>query len=282
MDNPQRPTMRSRKLGTMLRELRESRGLTLQRAARLLSRTPSSLSKLETGKRGIRKPSLEHMLDRYELTDPDHRKALYDLARDSKKKGWWHRYEGKLDPATLDYISLEAEATAIKSSELHLVPGLLQDEQYARAVIGCSISMRKESDFDGLTEIRMRRQQILFEEGPPSLCAVVSEAALRQQFGGPEVLKGQLRRLIELSRLPNVILQALPFAAGDHAGLNGSFTMLTTPDLSVVLVENRSTSWYLEGRDEIAGYDVVFDHQRAAALSPPDSRTFIERLMSEL
>lgn len=281
MDNTQRPTMRSRKLGTMLRELRESRDLNLQKAARLLNRTPSSLSKLETGKRGIRRPALEHMLDRYELTDPEKRKALYDLARDSNKKGWWLRYESKLSPSTLDYISLEAEATSIRSFQLHLVPGLLQTKQYARAVIGCGVSQGQAPDFDGLAEIRMRRQQILFGENPPHLWAIVSEAALRQQFGGPEVMKEQLSQLIELSQLPNVTLQILPFSVGDHAGLNGSFTTLTTHDLSVVLVENLTTGWYLEDRDEIASYDIVFDHQRATALSPSDSRALIERLVSE-
>lgn len=282
MDNAQRPTMRSRKLGAMLRELRESRGLTLQKAARILNRTPSSLSKLETGKRGIRRPALEHMLDRYDLTDPDEREALYKLARDSGKKGWWLRYESKLDSSTLDYISLEAKAGGIRSFQLHLIPGLLQTERYARAVMGCDVSQGDAPDVDGLVEIRMRRQRILFEDEPPRLWAILSEAALRQCFGGCEVMKEQLIQLIELSKLPNVTLQILPFAVGGHAGLNGSFTALTTDDLSVVLVENLRTSWYLEDRHEIASYDVVFDHLRATALSPSDSRSLIERLVSEL
>jgi transcriptional regulator with XRE-family HTH domain len=266
----------------MLRELRESRDLNLQKAARLLNRTPSSLSKLETGKRGIRRPALEHMLDRYELTDPDEREVLYKLARDSGKKGWWLRYESKLDSSTLDYISLEAEAGAVRSFQLHLIPGLLQTQQYAREVMGCDVSQGDAPDVDGLVEIRMRRQLILFGGQPPRLWAIVSEAALRQCFGGFEVMKEQLIQLIELSKLPNVTLQVLPFAVGGHAGLNGSFTMLTTNDLSVVLVENLRTSWYLEDRDEIASYDVVFDHLRAVALSPSDSRSLIERLVSEL
>lgn len=281
MENVQRPTMRSRKLGAMLRELRESRGLTLQKAARLLNRTPSSLSKLETGKRGIRRPALENMLDRYELTDAGLRETLFDLARHANKKGWWLRHESKLSPSTMDYISLEAEATSIKTFQLHLIPGLLQTRPYARAVIGCGICQGEDPDFDGLADIRMRRQQILFAESPPLLWAVVSEAALRQQFGGREVMKEQLRRLLELSVLPNITLQILPFAAGDHAGLNGSFTTLTTNDLSVVLVENLTTGWYLEGVDEIRSHDVVFDHQKATALSPADSRYLIERLVSE-
>ncbi|URN00657.1 helix-turn-helix domain-containing protein [Actinomadura madurae] len=280
MDNPQRPTMRSRKLGAMLRELRESRDLNLQKAARLLNRTPSSLSKLETGKRGIRRPALEHMLDRYDVTDPDLRQTLYELARDSTKKGWWHRHEGRLSPSMLDYISVESEATAIKSHQLHLIPGLMQIPEYARVVIEAGVSQGKAPDVEGLTAIRLRRQQILFGEDPPHFWVILSEAALRQQFGGPDVMQAQLSRLIELSALPNITLQVLPYAAGAHAGLNGSFTTLMTNDLSVVLVENLTTGWYLEDLDDIRRYEVVFDHQRAAALSPSASQSFIEGLVS--
>ncbi|MFF4235478.1 helix-turn-helix domain-containing protein [Actinomadura geliboluensis] len=280
MDRPQRPTMRSRRLGTMLRELRESRDLNLQKAARLLNRTPSSLSKLETGKRGIRRPALEHMLDRYELHDPDQRKALYDLARHATDKGWWHRYEGKLSPSMLDYISLEVEATSIRDFQLHLIPGLLQTDDYARAVIASGISQGTAPDVDGLVEIRLRRQQVLFGESPPHLWAIVSEATLHQQFGGPEIMKAQLGRLVELSKLPNVTLQVLPFSVGAHAGLNGSFMTLTTNELSVVVVENLTSGWYLEQADDIRRHDVVFDHLRAVALSPVDSRSFVERLVS--
>ncbi|WP_187438354.1 helix-turn-helix domain-containing protein [Actinomadura decatromicini] len=281
MDDPQRPTMRSRKLGAMLRELRESRGLTLQKAARLLNRTPSSLSKLETGKRGIRRPALEHMLDRYELTDTDQRNALYELARDSKKKGWWLRYEGKISPSMLDYISLEAEATSMRSFQLHLIPGLMQTEDYARAVIECGFFQGFTPDVDGLAEIRMRRQKILADPDPPHLWAIASEAALRQQFGGRAVMLRQLKRLIELSILQNVTLQVLPFAVGGHAGLNGSFTTVRTDDLSIVLVENLTTGWYLEQQDDIRRHEIVFDHLSGVALSPSDSRAYIEQLMSE-
>lgn len=273
--------MRSRKLGAMLRELRESRDLNLQKAARLLNRTPSSLSKLETGKRGIRRPALEHMLDRYELHDPDQRKALYDLARHATDKGWWHRYEGKLSPSMLDYISLEAEATSIRDFQLHLIPGLLQTDEYARAVIASGISQGTTPDVEGLTEIRLHRQQVLFRENPPHLWAVVSEAALHQQFGGPEVMKAQLNHLLELSVRPNVTLQVLPFSAGAHPGHNGSFMTLTTNELSVVVVENLTSGWYLEQADDIRRHNVVFDHLRAVALSPADSRSLIERLVSE-
>ncbi|MFB4297446.1 helix-turn-helix domain-containing protein [Actinomadura sp. NTSP31] len=280
MENAQRPTMRSRKLGQRLRAIREDRGLTLQKAARLLNRTPSSLSKLETGKRGIRRPALEHMLDRYEIVDLDERQVLYDLARDSGKKGWWLRYEGKISASMLDYISIEAEAVSSRTFQLHLIPGLLQTEDYARAVIGSTISMGDPHDVEGLTELRMRRQQILYRDAPLRFWAILGEAALYQQFGGAEVMRGQLRRLVDVAALPNVTLQVLPFAAGAHPGHNGSFTTLATEDLSVVLVENQTAGWYLEDLADIRYHDMVFDHLRAAALAPSDSIAMIQRLVS--
>ncbi|NVI87549.1 hypothetical protein HUX53_09820 [Actinomadura sp. BRA 177] len=157
----------------------------------------------------------------------------------------------------------------------------MQTKEYACAVIECGFFQGFSPDVDGLAEIRMRRQLVLDSEDPPHLWAVVSEAALRQQFGGREVMRRQLERLVQRSRLPNVTLQILPFTAGGHAGLNGSFTTLTTTDLSVVLVENLTTGWYLEASEEIRRHDIVFDHLRAAALSASDSRSFIERLVSE-
>jgi transcriptional regulator with XRE-family HTH domain len=280
MADAQRPTFRSRRLGMQLRALREERGLTLQAAARLLNRTPSAISKLETGHRGIYRPSLENMLDRYEVTDGKLREELFALARDSGKQGWWQRYEGTVSPSTLDYISLEADAGDIRNFELHLIPGLLQTEAYTRALITSGISQGKPPDVVGLTEIRMRRQQSLTGPEPPHLWAVVSEAALRQQIGGAEVMRNQLHRLVEAAELDNVTLQVLPYDAGAHAGVNGSFTILATSDLSVVLVENLTTGWYLEQAEDIRRYDIVFDHLLAAALSPSDSRALIDRLGS--
>lgn len=281
MENAQRPTMRSRKLGQRLRAIREERGLTLQKAARLLNRTPSSLSKLETGKRGIRRPALEHMLDRYEISDPDERQALYDLASHAAEKGWWRRYEGKLSPSMLDYIALEGDATSVKTFQLHLIPGLFQTPEYARSVIECGFFQGFSPDVDGLIEVRMRRQKIVTAPRPPKLWAIISEAALCQQFGGRSVMKGQFRRLVELARLPHVTVQVLPFSVGGHAGLNGSFATLSTNDLSVVLVENLTTGWYLEADDEIRRHEVTFEHLSTAALTPSASCSLIQRLLSE-
>ncbi|MFC6880282.1 MULTISPECIES: helix-turn-helix domain-containing protein [Actinomadura] len=280
MSEADRPTMRSRKLGRRLRQIREERNLNLQKAARLLNRTPSSLSKLETGKRGIRRPALENMLDRYGFTDPDEREALFTLARDATKRGWWDRYEGKVSRSTLDYISLETDASLIRSFQLHLVPGLLQNEDYARAVVASTVSLNGPPDIEGLTALRMQRQGVLRKPAAPKLWAIMSEAALCQEIGGPEVRRAQLQRLVAESRRSNVTLQVLPYAVGAHPGVNGSFTSLTVKDLSVVLVENVFAGMYLESTEEIRGYAKTFDLLSEAALPPLDSRLLIERLVS--
>ncbi|MEO3829645.1 helix-turn-helix transcriptional regulator [Actinomadura sp. B10D3] len=281
MDNPQRPTMRSRKLGQRLRALREERGLTLQGAARLLHRTPSSLSKLETGKRGIRRPALEHMLDRYEVTDSRDRECLFDLAEHAAEKGWWHRYEGRLLSTTVDYIGLESEANSIKSFQLHLIPGLLQIEAYARAIMKVGGSQGESVEVDAMTAVRLRRQEVLSKPRPPQLNAIVSEAALRQRIGGEATMEAQLGHLIEVSRLGHVTVRVLPFSAGAHAGINGSFSVISTRDLSVVLVENLTAGWYLEADKDVRRYDWSFAQLLKSSLSAEDSLILIEKLRSK-
>ncbi|MFC4055005.1 helix-turn-helix domain-containing protein [Actinomadura syzygii] len=280
MDDQRRPTMRSRKLGQRLRAIREERGLTLQKAARLLNRTPSSLSKLETGKRGIRRPALEHMLDRYGVTDTREREYLFELAQNAAERGWWHRYEGDLQPSTLDYIALEAEATMVRSFQLHLVPGLLQTEDYTRAVIRSQISMGESLDIEKLAAIRLRRQRVLAKPRPALLNVVISEAVLRQQVGGVSTMDAQLRRLSDAAQLSNVEIRVLPYSAGAQPGHNGSYHILTTRDLSVVLIENLTTGWYLEEDEDVRRHALAFDHLVTASLSPSDSLDLIERLRS--
>ncbi|QKW35506.1 helix-turn-helix domain-containing protein [Actinomadura sp. NAK00032] len=274
--------MRSRKLGQRLKAIREERGLTRDAAARMLHRTPSSLSKLETGKRGIRRPALEYMLDRYEITDLREREDLFHLADQAADKGWWHRYQGTLLASTVDYIALENEADSIRSFQLHLVPGLLQIEGYARAIMGIGASQGKPVDVDAMTTVRLRRQRVLARPRPPQVSAVISEAVLRQEIGGAEIMDGQLRHLAEVSEMDHLTVRILPFSAGVHAGLNGSFSILDTRDLSVVLVENLTAGWYLEAEEDVRRHDWAFQQVLENSLSASDSLTLIEKLRSEI
>ncbi|MBC6470668.1 helix-turn-helix domain-containing protein [Actinomadura alba] len=284
MADPLRPTVRRRRLGRELRRLREDRGLTLEAAARRLDRTFSSLSKIERGMQGLRQGELAFILDQYGVGDENLRRALLTLRKDANKKGWWLDYKGRIEPSLLDYISLESDASAIRTFEALHLPGLLQTTDYARAIIGSGVPGLTPRRVDELISIRTARQRLL-QTPRPVLWSVVDEAVLHRPFGGREVMRDQLCHLLQISQRGCVTLQVLPFAAGAHPGKEGPFTLLDVGDrgeLMVVLIESLTLSWYLEEDEDIHRYKLVFDHLCAAALSPADSLALIERVMSRL
>jgi transcriptional regulator with XRE-family HTH domain len=278
------PTIRLRRLGTALRDHREAAGLTLDDAARTLMRSPSSLSRIEKGLHHVPARDLEYILGKYGVTDPGPVERMHDWRRNGRKKGWWQRYATDLSPETMDFIGLEADAVSIEFFELILIPGLLQTEAYARALIGAGPFAHDPDRVNRLVDVRMRRQGLLTRPDPPELWAIVDEAALHRQVGGTAVMRGQLRRLIEASELPYVTLQVLPFASGAYRGMTGAFKILNIAppgDLRVVTVDSLTEISYRETDEEIHTYTAAFDRLRAAALSESDSRELIERLLSQ-
>jgi transcriptional regulator with XRE-family HTH domain len=285
MANASVPTVRSRRLGRALRRFREERSLTLEEAGALMERSVSSLSKIENGRVRLPVRDVRVMLDVYGLTSERARDGLLDLARDSHKRGWWQGYGDVLSWAYLDFISLEADAAAIRNFEIILIPGLLQTAQYARAVIDALPTSCGRQDIDQLVDVRIKRQQVLHRHNPLRLWAILDEAALHRHFGGRETMRAQLLNLLDVARMENVTLQILPFEAGAYPGVDGAFTILEFPDLAeldVVLVENLTSGLYLEEDEEILRYSVVFDHLRASALPVADSWTLIERVAKDL
>jgi transcriptional regulator with XRE-family HTH domain len=284
MADPLRPTVRRRRLGRELRRIREGRGLTLEAAARRLDRTFSSLSKIERGVQGLRHGELAFILDQYGVTGENLRQALLALRKDANKKGWWLDYKDRIEPSLLDYISLESDASAIRSFEALHLPGLLQTKDYARAIIGTGVPSLASRRLDELVSVRMARQQIL-RTTQPLLWSVIDEAALHRSFGGRGVMRDQLRHLVEISQHGCVTLQVLPFASGAHPGKEGPFTLLDVGErgeLMIVLIESLTHSWYLEEDEDVHRHRLVFDHLCATALSAVDSRALIERVMSAL
>ncbi|MGH3319508.1 MAG: helix-turn-helix domain-containing protein [Streptosporangiaceae bacterium] len=279
------PTVRLRRLGAELRRMREAGGLTLDQAGELLERSPSSLSKIENGRVSIKPRDLRIILDGYALSDPEKREALLGVARHGRKKGWWVSYSDLLLPAYKDLIALESDAATFRTFETVLVPGLLQTEDYARAVQWGARLATNHEEIDAFVNIRMSRQRVLTREKQPlQLWAILGEAVLLQQIGGRGVMRLQLEHLLEAAELPNVTLQAMPYMAGAHPGVNGPFVILGFPDysdLDVVLLENLTSSVYLEREDEIALYGLVFDHLRAHAMSPAESLAMISRLAKD-
>lgn len=223
------------------------------------------------------------LLDLYGVADPSTREKLVALARESRRKGWWKRYDDVISGSYADYIGLEATAASIRTYEAYLVPGLLQTEDYARAV-GAALPWRDTSEVEEFVQVRMARQEALLRETPLQLWAILGEAAMHQRIGGSKVLYGQIHHLIEASERGNVTIQVLPYASGAHPGIDGPFVMLEYPertDLDVVLVENMTSSLYLH-EDEVERYTLVFEHLRAAALSTRESQSLLMEVAKEL
>ena len=271
------PAVRRRKLGDELRTLRTRAGLTSGEAARLVGWHQSKVSRIETGTSGAKPADVRLLLDAYGVPDPQLRELMLALAGSDgggERDHWWHAYRGILPPAYRDFISLESQATAMRTLETTVVPGLLQTPAYARAVTGAAVEGVDEGQLDRLVEVRLARQDVLRGTPPLELSAVLDEAVLRREVGGPEVMADQLRRLTEAARLPQVRLQVLPFAAGAHIGVTGPFVILSfssTSDLDVVVLDHLTSSLYLERKEDLQAYTEAFNALRAQALSPEDT-----------
>ena len=274
------PPVRRRLVGGALRRYRENVGYALEDAARVLECDRSKISRIETGQRGIRPKELRELLTEYGVPESE-QAALVAIASRGGQRGWWHAYAGSLSEACLDYVIMESVASEIMAYEAQLVPGLLQTEDYARAIAaaepGYTAGGQRE---DAIAAMEVRRQGVL--TGKPSgssgqrLWVILGEAALRQEVGGPGVLAGQLRHLVQLSEdLPDLTLQVLPFSAGAHAAAgSASLAILRfsdAPSLGVVYVEALSGGVYLESQADVARYIRAFALLRASALSAADS-----------
>lgn len=271
------PAVRRRKLGAELRALRTGAGLTSGEAARLAGWHQSKVSRIETGASGVKPADVRLLLDVYAVSDAQLREFLLVLAGSDESGGrhhWWHAYRGVLPPTYRDFISLESQASAMSTLETSVVPGLLQTPEYARAVTRAAVGGLDDERLDALVEVRLARQDVLRSDPPLRLSAVLDEAVLHREIGGPDVMARQLRRLLETARLPQVRLQVLPFAAGAHVGITGPFVIFSfssTSDLDVVVLDHLTSSLYLERKEDLGAYSEAFKDLQSHALSPEDS-----------
>lgn len=268
------PTVRRRRLAAELRRLRDRSQLTIDDVATKLKCSASKISRIETGHTGVSPKDARELLRLYGVPD-DELEALVQLAREASKKGWWHVYQEVFTGA---FVGLEADASSLRAYQALLVPGLLQTQDYMRAVIRAARPDATPAEVDKRVQARLARQQLLLEPDPPRYWAVIDEAVLCRSVGGAEVMADQLRALTVRATLPHVTIQVLPFSAGAHAGMEGPFLILSFPeqvDPDVVYVDNTAAGIYLEDPAEILRYTLMFDHLRAAALSPDDSLTVI-------
>ena len=278
------PTIRRMLVGAQLRRLRTDMGLTREEAAKAIRASEWKIHRLENGQVGFKERDLADLLDRYQVTDPDEVDELLALAREANTPGWWQHYGDVLPPWFRTYVDLESAATLIRTYEGQFVPGLLQTDDYMRAVIR-DASLESSEEVGRRVRLRMARQTLLTREHPPRLWAVVDEAALRRPVGGREVMRGQLERLIDATKLPNVTLQVLPFRAGAHPAMVSAFSILRFADRElpdVVYLEHLTNAVYLDKRAEVERYLDVMELLCVDSQPPAKTVELLTRILNEL
>jgi transcriptional regulator with XRE-family HTH domain len=278
------PTVRRKRLGIELRRLREQASLTCEEVGQRLDCSGTRISRMETGRISVRPGDVRELLEIYGVTGTE-ADPLVQLAREARQKGWWHTY-GQVLPTWFEaYVGLEAAAVRFRDFQSMALPGLLQTEDYARAVLRAAPNPGRAEDIDRLVALRMERQAILEQANPPELWVVLSENVIRVHVGGPAVMRTQLRSLADMAGRSNVTLQVLPFTTAAHVHPISPFTVLEFPDVAdpaVVYLEHLTGSLFLENEDEVRRYTVVFDHLRAEALGTAPSIDLIARAAAEL
>lgn len=278
------PTVRRKRLGIELRRLREEAALTCEEVGARLDCSGTRISRIETGRINVKPGDVRELLEIYGITGSE-ADALAQLAREARRKGWWHTYGHVLSPWFEAYIGLEAEAVRQRDFQAMVIPGLFQTEDYAQAVLRAAPNAGRPEDSDRKVALRMARQSILTQASPPDLWVVLSESVLRVQVGGPAVMHAQLQRLIDLAGQANVTLQVLPFSTAALVQPTSPFTILDfadPADPTVVYLEHHTGSLFIEGEEEVRRYTVVFDHLRAEALGTSQSVDLIARIAADL
>jgi transcriptional regulator with XRE-family HTH domain len=278
------PTVRRRRLALELRRLREVARLTCEEVADHLECSASKISRVETGRVSVSPRDVRDMLELNGVPAAQ-RESLVQLARDSRQKGWWHAYSDTMQPQMATYIGLESAASEIRIYEVSLIPGLLQTEDYARAVIRAGMVNSPAEDIERRVSLLMARQPAVVREDPPKVWAVLDEAALRRRVGGAGLMRLQLEHLLAQAALPNVAVQVIPFGGGAHPAMGRPFIILVFPervDTDVVYLEDLTSALYLEDVAEVDRYNVFFNHLRATALSFDDSAALITSVLKEM
>lgn len=264
-----------------MRQLRVQSGKAPKDAAQYAGIAQATLYRIENASHAP-KPADIIALCRFYGLGENETEAMAVLARQGRQRGWWHKYGDVLKPGFDVYVGLEEEASAIKSYHQEIIGGLMQTPDYTRAVLLADIDVMDESEIERTIAVRAERQRRAFAD--VEIWAIVQEAALRLQVGGPEVMRAQLEHLHELSHR-QIFLQVLPFSAGAHPSMSTGFYILGFPnpsDPDVAYIEHRMGGLYLEHVDEVATYARLLDQLKARALGPDESRALIKAVRNEM
>lgn len=276
------PTVRRRRLSAQLRKYREREKLTAAKAGAALGWPQQKISKIESGEqKRLPVAELDLLLDLYKVEDPDEREALHECARMAKERGWWSKYKDAFPGGLPDF---EAEASMIRTYDCQVIPGLLQTPDYAEGILRAD-RVRTEEEVSKRVAARLKRQEILNRVDPPSLWAIVDEAALRRVVASPDVMSMQLRHLTHMAARHNVDIQVLPFSAGAHPATVGSFVIMDFPhpmDADIGYVETPTSSVFVEEEDELREFVALFGATQGSAMSPAHSVKLVNDVIESL
>jgi len=278
------PTVLRMILARQLQALREKAGMNYDQAARAIYSSEWTIRRMERAEGGLKPLTVKSLLQAYGITDPGEIEAFLGLARDASKPGWWHSYDDVLPSWFRIAIGLEESASLIRAYEPQVVPGLLQTEDYIRAITAASSPAVPEDFTERAVALRLTRQHLLSRPEPPGYWAVLDETVLRRPIGGPDVMRGQIEQLIECAARPNVTLQVLPFSAGWHPAMYGMFNIFRFPSEQlpdIVYTEALTGAYYLNKPDESARYTEALDRMCAQAASPEHTITILRDIIKE-
>jgi transcriptional regulator with XRE-family HTH domain len=279
------PTAVRRELGQRLRAMRTGADLTVAEAAERVGVSTSKLTKIELAQLSASRDDVLKLLDTYGEAGPEQQALLLTMVREGNRKEWWEGHR-VLHPKFGSYLGLESVATTLQAYDTHLVHGLLQTPDYARAKLRAGRPDLLEHEIDQLVQFRLRRQEVLTRDNPPplTLWSVMDEAVLRRHVGGRETMHAQLQRLITASELPNVTLLVMPDELGAHPGLDGPMSILQfeTGTRPVVYVEGQAGNLYMEKDDDLRRCQQTMNHILAAAPGPDQSLALIRQIAKEI
>jgi transcriptional regulator with XRE-family HTH domain len=271
-------------VGARLRKLREASEISRAQAGYTIRCSESKISRLELGRVGFKERDVADLLTMYGVSDTEERDEFLGMVRLSNEHGWWHRYTDLLPDWFQGYLGLEESASRIQTCELHFLPGLMQTEEYARAIVTYGWSQLDDADATRQVEVRMRRQALLARPDGPKVWAVIDESVLHRPIGGRRIMRAQIERLLELTKQPNITLQVLPYQMSGYAA-EGSFTTLrfAEPELpDVVYIEHLSGALYLDKQSETELYSQAFSRLVVDAETPDRTRQVLTKARAEV
>jgi len=272
-------------LGAQLRRLREAANITREDAGYHIRASGSKISRMELGRVSFKERDVTDLLELYGVTDREHRDSLVQLTHEANAPAWWQKYQDVVPDWFAVYVGLEEAAQLIRVYEVQFVPGLLQTEEYARAVVQQGAPGLDAAEVERRVAVRMGRQKLLGKDSPPRLWAIVDEAALRRPMGGRDVLAAQIERLMDAVSEPFITLQIMPFRYGGHAADGGSFTIMRFPEADLpdmVYMEYLTGALYLDKPDEVERYAAVMERLSVAGTSPDRTREILAGMLKEI